>query len=331
MKKMVLWLVLVLLSACVQDFEKYRPQPAGGSGGAPAGGSGGISTGGGGEMFGGSGGVGGTGGILTTGGGGMGGSGGSAPCTGNQKECPSGSGECVDPAPWNGCDSPSCTPCAPYDHASAICSAGACAMGACDANYDNCDAMASTGCEAYLVDDPANCGMCMHSCVSGSCAMSACVTEMCGSLPVPATGYAVCWDLDSTSLSAGRYGTITVSINQPALTGPSDPITAGCVSQQAATANDSTNPDVLCPLAGAVAGNTVYLALKAYDTNSGNPPLPFFSFMCDNQDAANGKCRGSMKLYKDGTLIGTFTHPPTGAFSYYDTNLAEPLQLELTL
>jgi hypothetical protein len=154
---------------------------------------------------------------------------------------------------------------------------------------------------------------------------------LCGAQPVPQNGYAVCWELSSLSLNPGKYGTITASLNLPALSGPSDPITPGCVSQQPGTANDSTNPSVLCPLTGAIAGTTVYLALKSYDTNVGNPPLPFFAFRCDYQDLPTGKCLGVMKLYLNGVLQETFTHPPVVPFSYYDLDLPEPIQLKVLL
>jgi hypothetical protein len=359
MKKLML--VFVSFLSCTYDFEKYRPDFSSGGGGQAGGplagggeglggqivagggegGDGGILVGAGpiggegGEPLGGEGGSagdGGTGGVLVGGTGGDGGSGGG--CTGGQKECPVGSGNCVNPAPANGCDASTCTACPPYANGSTVCEngTGPCMMMCDDPDYDDCDMNDATGCEAHLPDDPMHCGMCNNPCPSGSCMDGMCENvDLCGSQPVPTTGYAICWDLDSTSLSAGRYGTTTVSIGQPALSGPSDQITTGCVSQQASTANDSTNPDVLCPLTGAVAGNTIYLALKAYDTNSGNPPLPFFAFMCDDQNAANGKCRGIVKLYKFGMLVGTYVHPPAGIFSYHDADLAEPLQLKMTL
>lgn len=201
-------------------------------------------------------------------------------------------------------------------------------MGGCATGYADCDMQDPNGCEAHLADDPLHCGMCMHACgVGESCSNNTCVPK-CGNQPIPATGDAVCWVLSSATLGAGTYGTITVSLNAPALSGPSDPITSGCVSQQAATANDSTDPSVLCPIAGAMTGSTVYLALKAYASNVGNPPLPFAASKCDNQDLPTGKCVGTIRYYHNGVLVATFTDPPVGIFSYHDTGAAEPLEVK---
>lgn len=154
----------------------------------------------------------------------------------------------------------------------------------------------------------------------------------CGGEEVSASGYAVCWELTSASLTAGKYGTITVSLNAPAPSGPSDPITPGCVSSMPATNPDTTDPSVLCPLSGATMGDTVYLALKSYDSNAGNPPLPFYAFRCDTQETVNGKCLGTVVLYKDGVELGQFVHPPMAPFSYHDLDQAGiSIQLKLQL
>lgn len=202
--------------------------------------------------------------------------------------------------------------------------------GGCATGYADCDTQDPNGCEAHLTDDPQHCGMCMHACGAGEvCANSNCVPT-CGGQPVPATGDAVCWVLSSTTLAAGKYGTITVSRNAPALSGPSDPITPGCVSAQPATNPDTTDPSVLCPVAGVMTGDVVYLALKEYGSNMANPPLPFFATGCDQQDLGpTAKCVGSMRYYHNGALVATFTDPPAGIFSYHDTNQPEPLQLKV--
>lgn len=65
------------------------------------------------------------------------------------------------------------------DQATAGCAAGACTVSACDAGFDDCDTMASTGCEADITTDVMNCGACgtvcaaTESCISGACATPA--------------------------------------------------------------------------------------------------------------------------------------------------------------
>lgn len=150
----------------------------------------------------------------------------------------------------------------------------------------------------------------------------------CGSQEVAAIGYAFCYRLTSTSLAAGTYATMTVSKGSPSASGPSNAYTSGCISQQAATANDTTDPSVYCPMPNAMEGDMVYMALKSYATNVGNPPLPFMSDMCDEQTQANGKCRGTMETYKNGVLVSTFQHPPATPYSYFDADQTnKPLQL----
>jgi hypothetical protein len=286
------------------------------------GGGGNPSVGGGG--FGGEGGVGGSGGI-----GGEGGMGGG--CDGGEKECPLGSGTCVTPDPTNGCDDPAtCAPCGPYANGVAMCALGDCAMDCNDPDFDDCDVDDATGCEADLLNDPLNCGMCNMPCVSGICDMGTCVTEMCGSQPVPTTGRAVCLVLDSANLSATKYATVTASLNQPAAPFADDPYTMNCISQEASTADNSTDPSVLCVLPSGVSGDTVYLAPKAYDSQVTNPPDPseFFTFLCDNQDLPTAECVVPWRFYANGGLVDTCTQPPTGACSYHDLNQPDPLQMK---
>jgi hypothetical protein len=51
-----------------------------------------------------------------------------------------------------------------FAHASALCNDGTCALGACDAGYDNCDGETENGCESHLSDDLDHCGECDNPC-----------------------------------------------------------------------------------------------------------------------------------------------------------------------
>lgn len=264
-------------------------------------------------------------------GGGIGGSagqGGFGNCPPTQKDC---NGLCVDPDPQNGCDDPSCNPCS-YPNAGASCAFGACALGFCDPGYANCDADEMNGCEHDTRSDPQNCGGCGVVCdATQTCQGGHCLT-LCGGQPIPLVGDVFCWRLTSFQLSPNKFGSVTFSVGSPALSGPSDPVS--CVSTQPGTQDNSTDPSVLCPLGQVQPGNTVYLAFKAYDHNdlgAQNPPLPFWSFMCDQQTNPSPKCLGTVEFYRDGVLVATFVHPPQGLVSYYDQNLNEMIQLIYTV
>ena len=82
--------------------------------------------------------------------------------------CPPGSkwctSACVDvDSPATGCAAASCAPCA-FDHAAALCVAGACALGTCENLWGNCDANSANGCEADLANDLEHCGACGDAC-----------------------------------------------------------------------------------------------------------------------------------------------------------------------
>ncbi len=97
-------------------------------------------------------------------------------CGSSQKEC---SGTCQsldDPA--YGCASQSCTPCVTPNHATSICSAGACSF-SCDSGYANCDGDAQNGCEADL-SHPATCGGCNNWCIAPAHAVATCQSGTCG-------------------------------------------------------------------------------------------------------------------------------------------------------
>src|SRR5262249_4556628 len=84
-----------------------------------------------------------------------------------------------------GCADPSCAPC-DLPNATAVCAAGKCAIGACDADHDNCDGYTVNGCEVDHVSDSQNCGACGHACafpnarptcVSATCKLGPCTAK----------------------------------------------------------------------------------------------------------------------------------------------------------
>ncbi|MBI5535313.1 MAG: hypothetical protein HY898_21475 [Deltaproteobacteria bacterium] len=102
-------------------------------------------------------------------------------CLFGTKAC---AGQCVSTNQVaTGCAQPSCDPCV-YAHASAICeSSGNCALAQCVNGFENCDNVASNGCEAALKTDVDNCGTCgkkcafahaTPSCIGGTCALDKC-------------------------------------------------------------------------------------------------------------------------------------------------------------
>jgi hypothetical protein len=84
--------------------------------------------------------------------------------------------------------------CPAVPHATTGCSKGACAVGACDSGWADCDGIASNGCEVATTADMNNCGGCgkicsapnaTTACVAGSCAITGCNagTANCNGLP----------------------------------------------------------------------------------------------------------------------------------------------------
>jgi hypothetical protein len=69
------------------------------------------------------------------------------------------------------------------------CSSSACAIAACNGGYDDCDGLASTGCEVTLASNVANCGGCGNACTNPNGSTS-CVGGACA--PLCASGYGDC-------------------------------------------------------------------------------------------------------------------------------------------
>ncbi|NMB74800.1 MAG: hypothetical protein GYA21_06680 [Myxococcales bacterium] len=72
----------------------------------------------------------------------------------------------------------SCENACAFPHAAALCQNSACVMGACEANYGDCNASAADGCEIPLASDPLHCGSCENAC-SFPHASALCQTGQC--------------------------------------------------------------------------------------------------------------------------------------------------------
>jgi len=116
----------------------------------------------------------------------------------------------------------------PLAHATARCTAASCAIASCGTGFDDCDGVASTGCEADLVSSPTNCGACFQMCgVAATCAARACDTTLVGLLgtgglgaqrgicAVRSTGRVACW---GAGLPGGTYRPAEPTASLPQLT-----------------------------------------------------------------------------------------------------------------
>ena len=61
-----------------------------------------------------------------------------------------------------------------YAHATGVCGNSACALGACDAGWADCDGNAANGCEVSLTSDLAHCGTCATACAAAANATATC-------------------------------------------------------------------------------------------------------------------------------------------------------------
>ena len=208
-KVVALTATVVLVGCGGEEFaDTLRPEPGTGGTGGAAGSGGQNATGGnGGEAAssgasgesgtGGTGETGGTGGTSETGGtggasetGGMGGAAGQAGAAGEGGT--GGTTITCDPG-WMSCDSdPDCethvasdplhcgdcnNPCPSGDHATPVCVSSVCEL-SCATGYEDCDKIATNGCEGELAKDVANCGQCGKVCPGGgdaACQSGACL------------------------------------------------------------------------------------------------------------------------------------------------------------
>ena len=130
--------------------------------------------------------------------------------------CDPGFGDC-DGNPANGCEAAldtltncgGCGVACAYANAGASCTAGVCAIGACSANFANCNGSAIDGCESDLRSNGIHCGTCANACGGGQvCSNSACATS-CGTGLNNCSG--TCRNTQTDPLSCGACGTACVA------------------------------------------------------------------------------------------------------------------------
>ena len=99
-------------------------------------------------------------------------------CEGGACGCPGGQTRCEGMCVNTSTDASNCGTCGNVcevgDHAMAGCATGSCTM-ACQPGYEDCDGLASTGCESNPLTDAANCGACGNACA----ATEACTGGVC--------------------------------------------------------------------------------------------------------------------------------------------------------
>ncbi|MEZ4310936.1 MAG: DNRLRE domain-containing protein [Polyangiaceae bacterium] len=94
-----------------------------------------------------------------------------------------------DNDPANGCESAldtvancgACGNACPQANGGAVCDEGQCGIATCEVGWGNCDCSLANGCEANLLTDPLNCGICGRSCATaggtGICNQGTCVVQ----------------------------------------------------------------------------------------------------------------------------------------------------------
>ncbi|HVY47307.1 MAG TPA: hypothetical protein VHB21_15570, partial [Minicystis sp.] len=164
----------------------------------------------------------------------------------------------------------SCNHVCNFQNASGSCSAGACVLGACDANYANCDGNDANGCEAALQTDKNNCGGCGNRCdalyahSNTSCGNGACSWVSC--LP----GY---YDIDHNLANGCEY--------QCAFQSPTDLPDDGFVDANC----DGIDGDVSA---------AIFVAKNGSDTNPGTPELPMLTI---NAGIGKAQATGKTEVY----------------------------------
>ncbi|MBI5518275.1 MAG: FG-GAP repeat protein [Deltaproteobacteria bacterium] len=128
--------------------------------------------------------------------------------------CNTGFGNC-DGLVSNGCETntsssaSNCGACGnvcSFPNASAGCRGGACALGACNTGFGNCDAVSSNGCETNINSSATHCGACGNACsfpnAGASCASGACALGACN------TGYGNCDGVASNGCEVNTTNTV---------------------------------------------------------------------------------------------------------------------------
>ena len=103
-------------------------------------------------------------------------------CNARQKECNvEGVAQCVGLGDASfGCSRRNCIPCN-LPNTTAVCNqnSGECAVGACHGTWDDCDQVASNGCEVNTSNDVDHCGKCSRPCPAKPHAEVACGSTRC--------------------------------------------------------------------------------------------------------------------------------------------------------
>lgn len=124
-------------------------------------------------------------------------------CAPGTKRC---GASCVSVSnPATGCASDSCAPCA-FAHASALCVEGACALGACEERFQDCDRLPDTGCEADTQVSSSRCGSCTNACGAASplCTDGVCVRR-CSAIKATSRGARMTVPTTGMSVGKGDY------------------------------------------------------------------------------------------------------------------------------
>ena len=107
-------------------------------------------------------------------------------------------------------DGPAATAaCTAVPNATSVCTAGACVIGTCAANFADCNGVVGDGCEQPTAVDPNHCGSCTNVC-SG---VQACIAGACIAAAFPSTGAEGPFaPASNTAISAGVHNYTTVDI-----------------------------------------------------------------------------------------------------------------------
>jgi hypothetical protein len=148
-------------------------------------------------------------------------------CSSSEKLCGS---SCVSTSsPATGCAAASCSACS-FENAQSACSGGDCALGACNAGFENCDGNASNGCET-AISTATNCGGCNVTCPAATpyCSLGAggtysCVDDCPANAPTLCNGSCVSFETDVSdcggcSSASKSYACTAPSMGTPTCSG----------------------------------------------------------------------------------------------------------------
>lgn len=194
-------------------------------------------------------------------------------------------------------------------HAQVKCSVGVCEIAQCDSGFDNCNSQHPDGCEVSLKDDPANCGACKNACSTKACEANKC-NPLCGpgEKIVSTVGVSLCWIVPTNDKPPGKFlgmGGLMDQPNKPDLLVKPFP---GCV------APNGNDEQVVCKLGDVEKGTYFQMQLNAYNDALGKSLI---YLLCDESKYPSAKCKGTVKVWRDGVEVVTpFTDPPKPPWSY---------------